>query len=482
MSDDNFGGGPSRSLSESLLLGNSNEQSMDVSNFSLTPPVTSHNTSQTKSSSTTPRPKAYPPNSGGPFVVFFRPKGKKLNTSQISKDLAKRFSSLIRIDTVGTSKLRVTVSDRKQANEIVTCELFTLEYRVYLPSNEVEISGVVTEGSLTCDEIKQGSGCFKNPSLPPVQILDCRQMHSVLREGEKKVFSLSDSFCVTFSGSALPDFVVIGKLRLPIRLYVPKMMNCTNCKQLGHTAQYCCNKPRCSSCGERHSDGACKTPPKCVYCNGDSPHALDACPTYIQRRETHKRSLQQRSRRSYAEMLKKAASSIESSNIFSNLPIDDQGSDSDVDEGIPFTFKGSTRKRVKQSQKPSKKPRKLPRNNPQHNMPNSETGANASKRSSPGFNLRETRDFPPLRNVNKIPDTAVFPIWQPENEHPERPEQAQSAPMFTFSGIVDFILNFFSASDSVKNLVNSILPLLIPLLKQLASKMPILETIVSFDG
>lgn len=207
---------------EVLLDGASNHNVMDTSNTDATLGKKSPLT-------VSPRLKAYPPDFGGPYVVFFRPKGKRLNISQISKDLEKRYSSVTTIDMVGSGKLRVTVGDRKQANEIVASELFTLEYKVYIPSAAVEVSGVVTEGSMTIEELKQGSGRFKNVSLPPVEILECKQMYSVSQEGDKRVYKTSDSFCVTFTGSALPDYVVIGKLRLPVRLYVPKVMNCVNC-------------------------------------------------------------------------------------------------------------------------------------------------------------------------------------------------------------------------------------------------------------
>ena len=58
------------------------------------------------------------------------------------------------------------MSSLKQANEIASYELFTREYRVKIPAKDVEIDGVVTEGSLTVDDIlRHGVGCFKNPLI-----------------------------------------------------------------------------------------------------------------------------------------------------------------------------------------------------------------------------------------------------------------------------------------------------------------------------
>ena len=230
------------------------------------------------------RVKAYPDASKGPFVVYFRPIKKPLNIIQIGKDLAKQFSDVTEITKVRPNKLRVVVSSLKQANAIASYELFTREYRVYIPAKDVEIDGVVTEGSLTVDDIlRHGVGCFKNPLIQDVKILDVKQLHSVSIEEGKKKFFPSDSFRVTFAGSALPNYISLDRVRLPVRLFVPRVMHCQNCKQLGHTITYCCNKARCSKCGGNHAESACsEDTEKCLYCEG-ARHDLSACPTYKQR-------------------------------------------------------------------------------------------------------------------------------------------------------------------------------------------------------
>ncbi|XP_062557859.1 uncharacterized protein LOC134222710 [Armigeres subalbatus] len=205
---------------------------------------------------------------------------QRLNKLQIAKDLAKSFRGIEEVNAPSRNKLRITVSDREQANKIAACELFLREYHVYIPSREVEVAGVVTEPYLSCVDIKSlGAGGFKNRAVPAVQVIDVRQMNRVSSDGTKKT---SDSYRVTFSGSALPDYLVIGKLRLPVRLYVPSVMHCTKCQQIGHTETYCCNKPRCSKCGEQHQEGPCSTEQKCTCC-GEAPHDLSSCPRFIKR-------------------------------------------------------------------------------------------------------------------------------------------------------------------------------------------------------
>ncbi|XP_058449263.1 cytochrome P450 4C1-like [Malaya genurostris] len=90
-------------------------------------------------------------------------------------------------------KLRVVVTDLKQANDIASNEIFTREYRVYVPSRMVEIDGVVREESLTVEDLmKDGIGRFKNVDLQPVKILECKQLHSKSAQDGK--YYPSDSF------------------------------------------------------------------------------------------------------------------------------------------------------------------------------------------------------------------------------------------------------------------------------------------------
>ncbi|XP_055527311.1 uncharacterized protein LOC129719922 [Wyeomyia smithii] len=131
---------------------------------------------------------------------------------------------------------------------------------------------------------------------------------------------------------------------LLVRLFVPRVMNCTKCKQLGHTASHCGNKERCGKCGEQHADDACdKDAEKCLHC-GQTPHELSVCPAYKQRQDKIKRSLKERSKRTFAEMLKEAAATkLISPNPYEVLSSDESDSDSSVGE-TAFAEPGKSRK------------------------------------------------------------------------------------------------------------------------------------------
>lgn len=406
------------------------------------------------------RAKAYPDESAGPFVVYFRPIKKALNVARIAKDLVNHFSDVTLIEKVRPTKLRVTVATATAANAIAKSELFTLEYRVYIPSRDVEIDGVITEQSLTPNDVLSGEGRFKSSSLPGVKILDCKQMHSSSMIDGKKTFSPSDSYRVTFSGSALPDYVVIGMIRLPVRLFIPKVMNCLNCKQLGHTSTYCCNKTRCEKCGENH-EGSCPSDTvKCVYCD-EEPHDLSTCPKYIQRKENLNKSIKTKSQRSYAEMLKMSDPRPNTENSFDVLPTD-EGEDGDPGEGTSWEPVKSGRKRSNTSS--PKLPRKEPKL-PQKELNLSKPVTPKPTPTPPGFKKTD-QGFPPLPKQSKPPVS---------------PPQSRTA-FFSFSTVITSILDLLNLPDPLRNVIETcIVPTVKTFLKSLTPNWPWLAAIISFD-
>lgn len=406
-----------------------------------------------------PRAKAYPDDSVGPFVVYFRPIKKALNVTRIAKDLVK-FSGVTLIEKVRPNKLRVTVATAKTANDIVRCQLFTMEYRVYIPCRDVEIDGVITEQSLTPEDVLSGEGRFKSSSLNAVKILDCKQLHSASLVGGQKVFHTSDSYRVTFSGSALPDYVVIGMIRLPVRMFIPKVMNCLNCKQLGHTATYCCNKTRCDKCGENHEGPCTSTTVKCVYCN-EAPHELSTCPRYLTRKENLKRSIKTRSRRSYAEMLRMSNPRPTTENSFDVLPIDEE-EDYDPAEGSSWGARQIGRKRsnISSPKLPRKEPKKA-HEEMRHANPST------LKSTPPGFKkFASVQEFPPL------PSTSQTPVSHPKSQ----------PAMFSFSSIVGSILDLFNLPESIRSIIDAcVVPSVKTFLQSLTLQWPLLAAFISFD-
>ncbi|XP_055537270.1 uncharacterized protein LOC129725441 [Wyeomyia smithii] len=305
--------------------------------------------------------------------------------------------------------------------------------------------------------------------MQDVKILDVKQLHSVSIDEGKKKFFLSDSFRVTFAGSALPNYILLHKVRLPVRLFVPRVMHCHNCKQLGHTATYCCNKARCSKCGGNHAETTCsEDTEKCLYCEG-TRHDLSACPAYKQREEKIKRSLKERSKRSFAEMLKRAEPPS-TGNIFSSLPTDEGTSDDPVEGCFYAMPEGSRKRRIVNSPNLSRKGRKITPSGMTNIPTQKRSGEEKPKQVPPGFNFKSNQEYPPLPGTPKTPRAPI-----------SRSEDKKETGFINFSDIVDWIFKTFNITDPLRNILLALLPTVKTFLKQLAATWPLISAIISFD-
>lgn len=143
--------------------------------------------------------------------------------------------------------MRIVFGSRDESNSLLESQLFSGSYRVYAPCDFCEISGVIYDESLECDDIKNhGNGIFKNKSIPPVKILDCQRLSKLLLNDKGGQYIHSNCIKITFAGSVLPDFVQVDGVIFHVRLYFPKLMHCERCLLFGHTIKFCSNKPKCS--------------------------------------------------------------------------------------------------------------------------------------------------------------------------------------------------------------------------------------------
>lgn len=418
-----------------------------------------------------PRVRLYNDRPGIQWVVFFRTKDKPLRVSQISKDLVSRYPSVLEITKINRDKLRVVFSKSKEANAVVKNPLFTLEYRVYIPAHIVEIDGVITEESLTSEELLQGVGCFKNPNLPKLKILEVKQLTSIVTVGEAKKYNPSASFRITFEGSALPNYLLLNKLRLPVRMYNPKLMNCTNCKQLGHTSTYCRNKAKCAKCAEFHKEDNCaKNAEKCILCSGDL-HATQDCPIYKLRSEKLIRSKRERSKRSFADIVKMSTVNASlTENPFHALVDDDESdwnddSDDTIEQSNASENVSQNRlERKRNSNMSPKLPRKkgaLQRTQQKHTKYDNSIPA-ASQ------DIEFDRNFPELHKCSTSYNTKNKSTTQNR--------------LFSFSTFVNWILKTLDVSENIKSIISIWLPNISDIVEQFVSKWPLLSALISFDG
>lgn len=222
----------------------------------------------------------YPNGYVGSLDVYIR-SVKALNHIKISQQLFLAFKSVSSIIKINSFKLKVTFKNREEANSLPLLPGL-VDCRVYIPAKAVQIDGIINcepEDDLPSLG-KDGYGISGDSALGPrIKLLSVFRLNRAV-PGEDITYVPSNSVRVTFEGTVLPKYLIFGCLRLPIRRFIPKVMTCSSCLQLNHTAKFCNNRPRCKSCGTIHT-GECQTKTfQCPNCKGIFPEATHECKTY----------------------------------------------------------------------------------------------------------------------------------------------------------------------------------------------------------
>lgn len=225
----------------------------------------------------------------GPFVVYFRQHNTPISTITLADALNKNYKSIIEVQQCNLGKVKVTFTERDEANHAVRNSEFTAHYHVHLPRHEVEIAGKIIDSGIDLSKLcKHGVGRFELPGLCNLPILECSTLARFSSEENK--FVRTNGIRVTFPGNILPDFVQYNTVLYPIRLFVPKQMFCKQCQKFGHTMKFCSHRV------QKHTEDDNNT---CRFCNV-SHIRVETCPVYKARalqtgtryRDTHKQNYQ----------------------------------------------------------------------------------------------------------------------------------------------------------------------------------------------
>lgn len=418
------------------------------------------NSSDIPSRSKAFRVKIYPSSFSGPFLVYFRKKEKPINVLWISSEIYKKYKSVKEIKKISLDKLRVIFGSREDANTLLKSNIFSNSYRVYAPCDSCEISGVIYDEFLNCDDIRNhGSGTFKNQSISPVQILDCERLSKLLLAGKDAKYVHSNCIKITFAGSVLPDFAIIDNVIFRVRLYYPKLMHCDHCLLFGHTSNFCSNKQKCSKCGERHSSSDCKdNSDACIYCK-QKHMSLKECPIYKANQEKLNKKIKHKNRSSYAEILKSSEDAL-SPNPFAVLSNDQ---DTEQPNNSNFVYHPPIKRKRTQKTSPSGlpiDPEPQPSTSYNMNFP-SFTSFNPSK-PVPGFKKECSR------NVNDNFSNNIS--GEKSNENSD----------ISILSILEEIVDFLGLSDFWRKIIKKILPFVATLLDKLNSFGPLIASLFSF--
>ncbi|KAG0423047.1 hypothetical protein HPB47_001140 [Ixodes persulcatus] len=105
---------------------------------------------------------------------------------------------------------------------------------------------------------------------------------AIRRLGKSRVVKL------TFHGSQLPNYVLLGYVRHPVLPYKKRPLQCHNCGGFVHKKVSCMRAMACKRCGEQHeaTDAMCQSPTlRRVNCKGDHEATSHACPKWIEERK-----------------------------------------------------------------------------------------------------------------------------------------------------------------------------------------------------
>jgi hypothetical protein len=289
----------------------------------------------------TPKKRIYPSDFDGRFIVYIREWKMSLPHVTISRYLCKKYTSaILQIEKVHKQKIRVECSNAFTANLIVADEELNQEFRVSIPADVVEINGVISVSNdlNTLDLVNFGAGVFGNPSIPSVEIVDAYRMRRSFSQNGKVVSVDSDQVRVTFKGRALPKLVIVYGLRVPVRLYKPKLMFCEKCQGFNHTSKFCTSPLKCGKCREQHDTASCQQGPKCPLCLEDVVHQKrEECPVFRERTVSLQNRVKIRSKLAYSKLISSSKNEevISQENQFSLLS-EDSGEDEEILEGSSY--------------------------------------------------------------------------------------------------------------------------------------------------
>jgi hypothetical protein len=415
-------------------------------------------------SSTKPfRIKMYPSTFPGPYVIYFRKRENPINVLLISSEIYKKYKSVKEIKKISLDKLRVVFGSRVDANALLESKLFFNSYRVYAPCDSCEISGVIYDESLNCDVIRNhGSGIFKNKSISPVQILDCDRLSKLSFNGNDSKYVHSNCIKITFAGSVLPDYVMVGNVIFHVRLHYPKLMHCDRCLLFGHTSQFCSNKLKCSKCGDSHTSSDCKkNSDVCIYCK-QKHNSFKECPVYIENQLKLNQKIKNKNLLSYADITK-PLDNITASNTFAILPDDDVDNINENQNNFSYIPP------IKRKRTPNKSSKTI------HIV--------SEPQPSTSFN----RNFPPLNDSNP---PKVIPGFQKIDSNHSLNNNDESSNIFSgkkanestnnsILSILEEIINFLNFNDFWKKIIKMLLPFLASLLEKLNSFGPLIVSLFS---
>ena len=126
---------------------------------------------------------------------------------------------------------------------------------------------------------------------------DCISIRRFINKAGKRLFTVMVTFnkLENFQAAIEMDQILIGRTFCPFRKYIPKphVVQCYNCYQFDHQANWCTKKKACPFCAQQHTAEDCPNKDisegmRCVNCVGENKHSSTSqnCPSYVAKLES----------------------------------------------------------------------------------------------------------------------------------------------------------------------------------------------------
>jgi hypothetical protein len=132
--------------------------------------------------------------------------------------------------------------------------------------------GVVRSPDLAAENEDEALEKLKQQNVTHIQYI------SINKNGTKKK---TNTCIITFAGSTIPEFIMIGYVRARVSTYYPSPLRCFNCQRFGHHRAACKHEAVCALCGMPHpGEAPCTSPKSCANCKGEHAAFDKACPRW----------------------------------------------------------------------------------------------------------------------------------------------------------------------------------------------------------
>ena len=243
-----------------------------------------------------PQPPTLGTERPAPRVLIFTSEQRKLSSLSPfqRKDGCDRFGKIVRCDRLRDGSIEVEFSSSADAAKALTATSFTFGMKEGSRRKDVSIPVSVTphrtkntsRGIINCFDLKDVSDEDIVDGLAGSGVVEAKRI--VSRRGGAQV--PTNNIVLTFDGTDLPPYVMVGYVRVKVRTFIPNPMRCFRCQRFGHTRISCRGSPTCSKCSSTdHIDDDCESDTlRCVNCGDDqTPHASydRSCPAYAREKE-----------------------------------------------------------------------------------------------------------------------------------------------------------------------------------------------------